>query len=181
MTTVSEREALLPAVRDLARRAGTAILEIYNRASGYEIEDKADDSPLTTADIAAHRIIDAGLRELAPDWPILSEESGEIPFSERRQWPVYWLVDPLDGTREFIKRNGEFTVNIALVEDGVPVLGVVHAPVIATDYLGAVGAGAWKRVGDGDTATESIDSSTVLAPPAAVEGRVATTRRSPTS
>ncbi|MDZ7747460.1 MAG: 3'(2'),5'-bisphosphate nucleotidase CysQ [Halofilum sp. (in: g-proteobacteria)] len=148
MTTAGELEALLPDVIELAHRAGSAILEVYNRAAGYDIEDKADNSPLTTADIASHEIIDAGLRSLRPDLPILSEESAEIAFSERASWHTYWLVDPLDGTREFIKRNGEFTVNIALVDDGVPVLGVVHAPVIDTDYYAARGSGAWKRVGD---------------------------------
>ena len=148
MTDEAELERLLPEVTALARRAGEAILEVYNRVGGYEVGDKADDSPLTTADIASHEIIDRGLRELRPDLPILSEESSEVPYSERASWRTYWLVDPLDGTREFIKRNGEFTVNIALIEDGVPVLGVVHAPVIETDYYAARDVGAWKRVGD---------------------------------
>ena len=148
MTSDPELEELLPQVVTLARRAGEAILSVYNAADGYDVEDKADNSPLTTADIAAHEIIERGLRDLRPDWPILSEESGEVPYRERAAWDRYWLVDPLDGTREFIKRNGEFTVNIALVEEGVPVLGVVHAPVIETDYFAARGAGAWKRAGD---------------------------------
>jgi 3'(2'), 5'-bisphosphate nucleotidase len=147
MSDAPELERLLPEVTELARRAGAAILEVYNRAGGYEVEDKSDSSPLTEADIASHEIIDRGLRALRPDLPILSEESSEVAFAERRTWRTYWLVDPLDGTREFIKRNGEFTVNIALIEDGVPVLGVVHAPVIETDYFAARGSGAWKQVG----------------------------------
>jgi 3'(2'), 5'-bisphosphate nucleotidase len=143
MTEKPAPQDLLPAVTELAERAGRAILEIYNGA--YDVERKADQSPLTTADIAAHELIDAGLRELDPELPVLSEESAEIPFSERGHWQRYWLVDPLDGTREFIKRNGEFTVNIALIEDGVPVLGVVHAPVIDVTYFAARDSGAFKR------------------------------------
>jgi 3'(2'), 5'-bisphosphate nucleotidase len=146
MNDTAELERLLPHVTDLARQAGEAILEVYHRAAGYDVEDKADNSPLTSADVNAHRTIDQGLRALRPDLPILSEESGEVPFSERRPWSAYWLVDPLDGTREFIKRNGEFTVNIALIADGVPMLGVVHAPVIETDYFAAQDVGAYKRV-----------------------------------
>jgi 3'(2'), 5'-bisphosphate nucleotidase len=150
MIDVSERERLLAPVTDLARGAGNAILEVYHQAEDYEVTDKADNSPLTVADVRAHRVIEQGLAELRPQIPILSEESGEVPYSERAQWSAYWLVDPIDGTREFIKRNGEFTVNIALVDEGVPVLGVVHAPVIATDYFAAQGVGAYKRVDEAD-------------------------------
>jgi 3'(2'), 5'-bisphosphate nucleotidase len=156
MIEPSERERLLGPVTDLARRAGEAILAIYHEAADYEVTDKADNSPLTVADVRAHRVIDDGLRELRPDIPILSEESSAVPYSERARWTAYWLVDPLDGTREFIKRNGEFTVNIALVDGGAPVLGIVHAPVIATDYFAARGAGAYKRVGEAEpTAIEA--------------------------
>ncbi|MHB8680398.1 MAG: 3'(2'),5'-bisphosphate nucleotidase CysQ, partial [Rudaea sp.] len=113
----------------LARAAGDAIMRIY--AGEFAVERKDDDSPLTAADLAAHRAILAGLQALAPDIPVLSEESAEqAQWNERRRWQRYFLVDPLDGTREFVKRNGEFTVNIALIEDHAPVLGVVHAPAL---------------------------------------------------
>ncbi|MYE25241.1 MAG: hypothetical protein F4Y01_15080 [Gammaproteobacteria bacterium] len=119
---------------DIVQRAGDAILEIY--ATDFEVTDKADDSPLTQADLAAHRVIAEGLAELDPTTPIISEESDPPPYAERRHWQRYWLVDPLDGTREFVNRNGEFTVNIALVEDGVPTLGVVGVPVQQRIFLG---------------------------------------------
>ena len=140
--TVQLEELLQPTV-ELARRAGLAILEIYE--SNFEVETKADHSPLTAADRAAHELIVAGLKELTPALPILSEESAAVPFSERSQWGDFWLVDPLDGTKEFIKRNGEFTVNIALIREHRPVLGVVHVPARDVDYYGHRGAGAWLR------------------------------------
>lgn len=138
-------------VVDLARVAGDAILAIYN-SDDCKVEAKADNSPLTAADMASHHAIVDGLQALTPDIPVLSEESASLPYSERSGWSVYWLVDPLDGTREFIKRNGEFTVNIALIEDGVPVLGVVYVPVTGTTYLGCRGLGAFKQAGDGTRA-----------------------------
>ena len=119
--------------------AGNAILEIY--AQDFEVEFKADESPLTAADKAAHEIIVQALE--ATPYPVLSEESEKISYEERRAWKTYWLVDPLDGTKEFIKKNGEFTVNIALIEDGVPTRGVVYVPVEDTLYLG-LETGAWK-------------------------------------
>lgn len=109
---------------------------------------KADSSPLTLADLASDQVIDAGLTDLSPGWPILSEESAQTGYAERQRWKTFWLVDPLDGTREFIKRNGEFTVNIALIEDGQPVLGVVYAPVLDICYYAARGAGAFIRRGN---------------------------------
>jgi len=113
----------------IARTAGHAILKVYD--SDFAVERKQDNSPLTAADLAAHHAIIDGLRVLAPPLPILSEESAhDVPWEVRRNWVRYFLVDPLDGTREFVKRNGEFTVNIALIEDHVPVLGVVYAPVL---------------------------------------------------
>lgn len=116
----------------------------------HEVERKADDSPLTAADRAAHVVIVEGLRALAPQIPVLSEEGCAIPFEERRGWGRYWLVDPLDGTKEFIKRNGEFTVNIALVEDGQPVLGVVFAPALDVLYFAQRGTGAFRQEGAGE-------------------------------
>jgi 3'(2'), 5'-bisphosphate nucleotidase len=131
----------------LARAAGDRILEVY--ATDFSVQSKNDESPLTLADLAAHRTIVPGLRELAPDIPIISEEGGLPPFAERGKWHRYWLIDPLDGTKEFVNRNGEFTVNIALVVNGRPVLGVVHVPVQHTTYTGCEGHGADKRIGDG--------------------------------
>ncbi|MCC5794733.1 MAG: 3'(2'),5'-bisphosphate nucleotidase CysQ [Chromatiales bacterium] len=132
--------ALTEPLLALTRRAGTEILKIYQ--SDFEVDLKADDSPLTAADRASHEVLVAGLSSLAPGVPIWSEESKTLPFAERRHWERFWLLDPLDGTREFIKRNGEFTVNVALVEGGVPVLGIVHVPVTGIDYLGLQGRGA---------------------------------------
>lgn len=127
-------------VTQLAIEAGNAILHIYQR--DFDIEQKADASPLTEADLAAHLIITQGLAELTPEVPVLSEESAAVPWSVRRQWTRYWLVDPLDGTKEFIKKNGEFTVNIALIENGEPIWGVVHAPALGWTYQGGSASGA---------------------------------------
>jgi 3'(2'), 5'-bisphosphate nucleotidase len=100
---------------------------------------------LTAADLASHDVIVRGLHRIAPEWPVLSEESEGTPYEQRRAWPVFWLVDPLDGTKEFLKRNGEFTVNIALVEGGEPILGVVYAPAIQRMYFAAKGVGAFRQ------------------------------------
>lgn len=134
----------LDAVCALAGRAGQAILEVYARED-FDVECKSDHSPLTAADLAAHRLIVAGLRELTPDIPVLSEESADIAWATRRRWSRYWLVDPLDGTREFLKRNGEFTVNIALIDHHRSVMGVVLAPVTGDLYFASVNAGASMR------------------------------------
>ena len=139
---------LLEPVKALARQAGERILEVYN-SRDYTVEEKDDRSPLTTADLASHNAIVEGLGRLTPGIAVLSEESAGLPYSERSGWRRYWLVDPLDGTREFIKRNGEFTVNIALIEDGVPVLGVVHVPVTGVSYSACRGCGAFKQAGSG--------------------------------
>lgn len=147
--------ALLHQLNDLARQAGDAILEIYQRVDP-QITYKKDTSPLTAADVASHEILAAGLQALRPDVPVLSEEGAHLPYEERRDWQRFWCVDPLDGTKEFIKKNGEFTVNIALVEDGAPVLGVVYAPVLDRTYYGGRGVGAWRRQGHGDGATEEV-------------------------
>src|SRR5690606_23118369 len=141
--------ALLESVQRIAREAGRAILEVYEHPEAPEVSRKADDSPLTAADLAAHRVIAAGLRELDPALPVLSEEAAVRPWEERRNWRRYWLVDPLDGTKEFIRRTGEFTVNIALIEEGVPVLGVVYAPVTGLCYAGGAGLGATRAEGEG--------------------------------
>jgi 3'(2'), 5'-bisphosphate nucleotidase len=119
--------------------AGEAILEIYGRNFGFTL--KADQSPLTTADMASHRVIASMLARTG--LPLLSEEGKDIPYHERAGWKLFWMVDPLDGTKEFIKRNGEFTVNIALVEDGWPTMGVIFAPVLQRIYFGAAGYGAF--------------------------------------
>lgn len=137
--------SLLPDIVALARVAGREILWIYD--GDVAVWRKSDDSPLTAADLAAHHRLMDGLARLTPQLPRLSEEGADIPFAERQAWSRYWLLDPLDGTREFVKRNGEFAINIALIDAGRPVLGVVHAPVLATTYYAAVGAGAWKQVG----------------------------------
>jgi 3'(2'), 5'-bisphosphate nucleotidase len=134
---------LLKAIEQLSVAAGQAIMEIYE-SGDFGVDHKADDSPLTKADLASHQVIAEGLKTLTADIPVLSEESADIPFEERQSWQKYWLVDPLDGTKEFIKRNGEFTVNIALIESGKPVLSVVYVPVSQVIYAAAKGVGVFK-------------------------------------
>jgi len=136
---------LLNKIETTAVKAGNAILEIYNSAD-FGVEMKSDDSPLTKADLAAHNVIVADLKKITPDVPILSEESADISFDVRSKWNKYWLVDPLDGTKEFIKKNGEFTVNIALIENGQSILSVVYVPVKEIAYTAAKGYGAFKKV-----------------------------------
>ncbi len=140
-------EALIQPVTKIAVRAGDRILEIY--ATDFEIETKDDASPLTAADKASHEMIVAALAELTPEIPILSEESDSITWEERSGWPEYWLIDPLDGTKEFIKRNGEFTVNIALIQGHQAVLGVVHVPVKNRSFYGFHGGGSFERTAAG--------------------------------
>ncbi len=139
--TVDSLEILAHAAGAIAERAAAAILEVYER--DFAVTHKDDRSPLTAADLAAHNIIVAALGELEPDLPILSEESATIPWSERVRWSRYWLVDPLDGTREFIKRNGEFTVNIALIDNREAIIGVVQTPVTGELVIAWRGGGAW--------------------------------------
>ena len=134
---------LLEPVKKVAYEAGRRIMEIYDQ--GFEVEQKVDKTPVTEADMAAHQAIMQGLTELTPDVPILSEESKPTTFAERAAWDRYWLVDPLDGTREFINRNGEFTVNIALIDKHEPIIGVVYAPVVGSLYCAARGKGAYKK------------------------------------
>ncbi len=136
--------------------AGKSIMDIYNDPeSDFGIERKADNSPLTKADKAAHRLITNAL-SVTP-FPVLSEEGKEIPFKERSKWETLWIVDPLDGTKEFIKKNGEFTVNIALVEKGVPVLGVIYVPVRKELYFASSSVGAYKFTGIDSSSQPSMD------------------------
>lgn len=130
-------------VVQIAIDAGRAIINIYQQ-NDFDEQLKSDQSPLTAADMAAHRLIVDRLSQLTPNIPVLSEESKDKSWSFRQTWQTYWLVDPLDGTKEFIKKNGEFTVNIALIDDHQPVLGVVHAPVLATTWTGKLGQTAKK-------------------------------------
>ncbi len=135
---------MLNPVQQIAKTAGERIMEIYK--TDFTVEQKYDNSPLTLADMAAHKFIVAELEKLTPYLPILSEESAKIPYETRKTWGRYWLVDPLDGTREFVKRNGEFTVNIALIDDHKPILGVVYVPVSGITYFAAQGNGAFKSL-----------------------------------
>src|SRR6202789_2575352 len=135
--------ALAQALMPIVARAAAAIMRVYD--AGFTVQHKEDDSPLTLADLESQRVIIEGLNEVTPDIPILSEESGQAPWAERQTWRELWVVDPLDGTREFVKRNGEFTVNIALVCNHEPVLGVVSAPAQGLLFWGAAGAGAFSR------------------------------------
>ena len=156
------------AVIALARAAAAEILTVYD--GEFAVQHKDDRSPLTAADLASHRCIVAGLQALTPHIPVLSEESKDIDIAARREWTTFWLVDPLDGTREFIKRNGEFTVNIALIEDGVATWGVIQQPVTGTLWHGGADIGAFLREGDaGDVA---IHTRT----PAAAQLRIAASR-----
>ncbi|HEY3327572.1 MAG TPA: 3'(2'),5'-bisphosphate nucleotidase CysQ [Novimethylophilus sp.] len=141
-----KQQAALADIIAIAKRAGNAIMAVY--AQDIEVRHKQDNSPLTQADLAAHDIIESGLAALIPELPVLSEESAAIPFTTRRQWDSYWLVDPLDGTREFIKRNGEFTVNIALIENHRPALGVVYAPALDLLFFATAGHGAFRQLGN---------------------------------
>ncbi len=136
---------MLAQLVSISRRAGLAILEWYD--GDMDITRKADESPLTQADLASHELISAELTAYWPDIPVLSEESADIPWQTRQKWQQYWLVDPLDGTKEFINRNGEFTVNIALIRDHQPVVGIVHVPVTDTSYFGSRESGAWRQRG----------------------------------
>lgn len=142
----------------LARLAGRRILEVY--AGEYEVAIKEDETPVTTADMAAHDIIVKGLGELEPNFPVLSEESDFVPFETRHDWPLYWLVDPLDGTREFLRRNGEFSVNIALIAEGRPLLGVIFAPVLDVAYFATRGAGVFKQMGAGECVPIHVRNAT---------------------
>ncbi len=138
----------LDPILSIARQAGEAIMNVYSRR--FSVRRKDDNSPLTEADTAAHQVIERRLRSEFPEIPVLSEEGAEIaPYAVRRDWERYWLVDPLDGTKEFVKRNGQFTVNIALMERGRPAAGVVYAPARGWMYWGSAGSGAFKAEAQG--------------------------------
>ena len=158
--------SLIPEVLALAHDAGREIMEVYAR--DFDVEEKADSSPLTQADLRSQQKIIAGLERLTPEIPILAEESATVPYATRHDWRQLWLVDPLDGTREFVSRNPEFTVNIALVRDHRPVLGVVHVPAKALDYYAAEGLGAYRR--DAAAAAVPIRVAVPVEPPIIVVG-----------
>ena len=141
---------LIDQVKHIAIDAGIDIMDIYQDETKFEVTQKADDSPLTIADRRANKIICDGLKNITPDIPIISEENKEIPFSERAQFTYAWLVDPVDGTKEFIKRNGEFTVNIALINNGIIILGVVYVPVTKELFWAVKGHGAFVSIDNGE-------------------------------
>ncbi len=141
------KEINLEKLIEIAQEAGDAILDVYN-SEDFGVETKSDNSPLTKADKASNEIIEKRLKEDYPKIPILSEEGKEIAFDERKNWEYFWLVDPLDGTKEFIKRNGEFTVNIALIENQKPIAGVIYVPVTKEFYYGDVENGSYKIEAD---------------------------------
>ena len=146
---------LLNQVVDIAVQAGKEILDVYEN-SDFNVEIKGDGSPLTIADKRAHQLIESSLSSITPDIPVLSEESAKEVFDQRRSWSKFWLVDPLDGTKEFVKRNGEFTVNIALIDQGRPVMGVVHTPVQGQNHFAETGKGAFKSIAGGTVKRISI-------------------------
>ena len=135
-------------INEVARKAGDAILDIYHNSDFSQVVDfKEDNSPLTLADQASHNVIVKELENLYPDIPIISEEGENVTYEERKNWEYYWLIDPLDGTKEFIKRNGEFTVNIALIHKNTPILGVIYVPVTEVMYYGKTNGTAFKQEG----------------------------------
>ncbi|BDY03163.1 3'(2'),5'-bisphosphate nucleotidase CysQ [Ferrimonas sp. YFM] len=148
---------LEPAI-EIARQAGERIREIYEEGQFQEIT-KSDNTPVTTADLAAHDLIVSALTQLAPEIPILSEEDADIPLADRQNWHRYWLIDPLDGTQEFIAGSGDFAVNIALVENHRPILGVVYAPISRACYFAVDGKGAFKRMDGRDSPIHSREAS----------------------
>lgn len=143
----------IQALRVIVKQAGDAILDIYHANTPVTVVTKSDDSPLTLADKASHQLIESALTQLTPDWPVVSEESDATVQSLRVTYPIYWLVDPLDGTKEFIKRNGEFTVNIALIVDGNAVFGIVGVPVKNKIYWGGKDFGCSLQNEQGDIVT----------------------------
>jgi len=141
MEDIQIKSELIEQLIEISKDAGKAILEVYNSNFGHQI--KEDLSPLTKADTLSNNIICERLKVITPDIPILSEENSDIPFNIRSSWEQYWLVDPLDGTKEFIKKNGEFTVNIALIENNTPIFGIIHLPVTNETYWGSSTKGSF--------------------------------------
>lgn len=151
---------VLDSIINVSKNAGQNILDIYNDENKFNnIEIKKDNSPLTLADKASNNIICSSLKKLYPDIPILSEEGKTIDYYERKKWNNFWLIDPLDGTKEFIKRNGEFTVNIALIKDSKPILGVVYAPVLDITWYGSKDIGSFKIEGDSNSKKINVINS----------------------
>ena len=134
MPPISLDQEYIKKLIKISKKAGDAIMDIYE--SEFDVNFKSDQSPLTKADILSNKIICQYLKKITPDIPILSEESSTIPYHERSKWNQYWLIDPLDGTKEFIKKNGEFTTNIALIKRNRPVFGMIHAPAINQTFWG---------------------------------------------
>jgi 3'(2'), 5'-bisphosphate nucleotidase len=153
-------QELVPPLLELCHRAGQEICAHYHSSQAGEYEAKGDDSPLTQADMASHHLLEAGLLAIAPGLPILSEESPEMAFAERSGWSRFWLVDPLDGTKEFLARTGEFTINIALVENSRPILGVLYLPLEDKAYIGIPGemAACYLRLADGSWDSKAIST-----------------------
>jgi len=146
MANFQINNGVIESVIEISKQAGLVIMDIYK--TDFNIKFKNDKSPVTEADTRANDIITAGLLKMVPDIPILSEEGGNVSFEERTKWDSFWMVDPLDGTKEFIKKNDEFTVNIALIQNRKPTFGVVYAPALNILYWGEVGDGAYKKSGE---------------------------------
>jgi 3'(2'), 5'-bisphosphate nucleotidase len=163
---MKEPSRWLKSVVSLAKTAGQRVMDIYR--SDFRVGFKDDQSPLTAADLASHHCLYEGLSQLSASFPVLSEESTDVPFEDRSAWETYWLIDPLDGTKEFIKRNGEFTVNVALIHQTRSVLGVVYAPALDVCYFAAENCGAFKQVDGG--AYEVIGASLKARQPPVVVG-----------
>jgi len=156
MSDIQIKSVLIEQLIEISKEAGKAILEVYNTNFDYKI--KEDSSPLTKADTLSNHIIFERLKALTPDIPILSEESSNIPYHERSKWSQYWLIDPLDGTKEFIKKNGEFTVNIALISENKPIFGVIHAPALNQTFWGSSNGGSFHMEGDNKAKKITVSS-----------------------
>lgn len=157
MASIISDQKLIEKLIRISKNAGDAIMDIYE--TEFDVGIKSDQSPLTKADILSNRIICSSLKKITPDTPVLSEESSEIKYHERLKWKDYWLVDPLDGTKEFIKKNGEFTTNIALISNNRPVLGVIHVPAINETFWGSKEIGSYHLIGDSISNKERINVS----------------------